>query len=314
MTAPQTTARGPETTLQTTLETVSPHNSTSDRSFSDVSTPRLRPTPSFHRRLPRFIRAKRSHRPPLALQDRDLDLLRTAYEYRLITTPQFLQLYRDDSKDGIYRRLQKLFHHGYLDRIGTNPNAPMLYALARRGADVLEVPVRKEVGDGYVPHQLMIGNARIALTLAANEEKLAFTWKTFDGRDSPVRPDGFFSLQFPDLPEGRNRAFFMLEADRSTMTRERFVQKLVAYQGWCDAGGHTAKLGIKNFRVLTVTRSEERLRSLVSAAAGSGGIRRDLARFWFTSETRFTPPSGSAILGAIWETADRPGHSQSLLP
>jgi hypothetical protein len=87
----------PETTLETTLETVSLPYSAPEKPIRVNSSPRL--TTPFRRRLPRFIRAKRSHRPPLALQERDLDLLRTAYEYRLISTPQYLFLYSDESRD-----------------------------------------------------------------------------------------------------------------------------------------------------------------------------------------------------------------------
>jgi hypothetical protein len=85
------------------------------------------------------------------------------------------------------------------------------------------------------------------------------------------------------------------------MTRERFVQKLVAYQAWYDAGGHSAMLGIKNFRVLTVAKSEDRLRSLVQAVARvAAGV--DLRRFLFVSQTRFLRGPES-VLGPIWEGA-----------
>src|SRR5688572_20371461 len=114
-----------ETGLQTALETVSAPKSPSPQASSSISTPRLTQTPSVGRRLPRFARAKRSWLSRLALQDRDLELIRIAYDYRLISTPQFLRLLPDESRDGVYRRLQKLFHHGYLDRLGTNPNAPL---------------------------------------------------------------------------------------------------------------------------------------------------------------------------------------------
>lgn len=88
----------------------------------------------------------------------------------------------------------------------------------------------------------MIVNFRIALTLAARarwdvrllffeREGLALRDRVRASpngrtRTFPINPDGFFGLQFPDRPEGRNRAFFFLEADRSTMTRERFLQLL----------------------------------------------------------------------------------------
>lgn len=51
------------------------------------------------------------------------------------------------------------------------------------------------------------------------------------------------------------------------MVRERFVRKLTRYWGWHAAGGHTQELGIWTFRVLTVTKSEERMGSLLAATA-----------------------------------------------
>jgi hypothetical protein len=77
-----------------------------------------------------------------------------------------------------------------------------------------------------------------------------------------VEPDRVFGLRFEDEPEGRNRAFFFLEADRGTMPVVRkgfgqtsFFRKLLAYQETWRRGLHKAHLAIPNFRVLTVTTS-----------------------------------------------------------
>lgn len=300
-----------QTAPETTLETVSGGNPASALVLSTISAPRLRQTSSAGRRLPRFARAKRSHRPPLALQPRDLELLRTAHEYRLISTPQYLTLFSFESRDGIYRRLQRLFHHGYLDRLGTNPNAPLVYALGRRGAEVLELPAPRQVGERYVAHQLMIGDLRLAMTLAARAGGLGLTWRTLRP-DLPVRSDGALSLRFPSLPDGRNTAHFFIEADRSTMTRERFVDKLRAYAAWQDRGGHTEALGIRRFRVLIVTRSEERLRSLIAATTECGELGPVLPMYWFSSEPRYRDIT--LVLAKIWTTAADPEKAQSIVP
>jgi hypothetical protein len=130
----------------------------------------------------------------------------------------------------------------------------------------------------------------------------------------PINPDGFFGLQFPKLPEGRNRAFFFLEADRSTMTRERFLQKLLGYREWFSQGGHTKKLGIKSFRVLTVTKSEERLKTLLAGPASANLFREAWRIFWFTSEKRCASERPASVFEPIWETPDQPSRPQSLLP
>jgi hypothetical protein len=217
----------------------------------------------------------------------------------------------------------------------------MVYALGNRGAEILvERGHLDDIGDWrkknedlqerYVAHQAMITNFRITLTLATRERSdvrlLFFQPESLALRDRvgvshsgrrqviPINPDGFFGLQFPELPEGRNRAFFFLEADCSTMTLERFVQKLVGYWEWFSQGGHTRKHGIRAFRVLTVTRSEERMRTLLGAAAERMNLREGQCLFWFTSEKRLGPERSISVFETIWETADKQGSTKTLLP
>jgi hypothetical protein len=216
----------------------------------------------------------------------------------------------------------------------------MVYALATRGAAALvERGHLREIGDWrkknhglgtlYIAHQAMVANFRIALTLATREQRdvelMFFQPESHELRDRvivagvgapqryPINPDGFFGLRFPGRPEGSNRAFFFLEADRSTMTRERFVRKLEAYQAWYEADGHTKNLRIKNFRVLTVTKSEERMASLLRAAGDASSLQAALSRFWFTSETRFTPAGPQSIFTTICELPGQGGCRRSLL-
>lgn len=160
-------------------------------------------------------------------------------DFRLLSTPQFFHLFHG-SRDTIYQRLQALFHHGYVDGIPGSPNVSMVYALAGRGRQALVAarhvdgpvsPGRRnaEIQARYVAHQAMIADFRITLILAARSSPavrvlrferegepiwVSVTVERDDRRHRlPGNPDGFFGLQFPDLPEGRNRAFFFLEAD-----------------------------------------------------------------------------------------------------
>jgi len=88
--------------------------------------------PMAHR--PKFSRVKQSWRPALVLQERDIDFIRAAEEFRLLSTPQYFLLFPTESRAAIYRRLQTLYHHAYLDRLKGDPSAPMVYALGTRGA------------------------------------------------------------------------------------------------------------------------------------------------------------------------------------
>jgi hypothetical protein len=82
----------------------------------------------------------------------------------------------------------------------------------------------------------------------------------------PVRPDGAFTLEDTTRMRGKNRLHFVLEADRSTTTHERFHQKLKAYWHYFTQGQHTKKFGIKSIRVVTVTLTKDRAANLRQSA------------------------------------------------
>ena len=89
-------------------------------------------------------------------------------------------------------------------------------------------------------------------------------------QDVHVIPDKVFGLDFTIV---RKRSYFFVEADRGTMPVMRrhskqtsFHQKLLAYlAGGGTANAHGKKLGIGNFRVLTITTSEERIATMLEA-------------------------------------------------
>jgi hypothetical protein len=85
-------------------------------------------------------------------------------------------------------------------------------------------------------------------------------------------PDKIFGIQALDRPEGRNRKFFFLEADRGTMPAVRldlsktsFLRKLIAYGHTHRNELHTQIYGFPNMRVLTVTKGRKRIESLQDA-------------------------------------------------
>jgi hypothetical protein len=82
-------------------------------------------------------------------------------------------------------------------------------------------------------------------------------------------PDKVFALEFTDL--GR-RNYFLLEADRSKMPilrssfeQSSFKKKLLVYHHAHKAGLHKTSWNIPGFRVLTITRSAERIASMLVA-------------------------------------------------
>ena len=120
--------------------------------------------------------------------------------------------------------------------------------------------------------------------------------------DVAVAPDLAFGLGFPD----GSRRCFLVEIDRGTMPVVRadirqtsFARKMRAYLAAYAAKQHERQFGWKAFRVLTVTSSPDRLRSMQEALArihvpGSPGA----GLFFFATRTAL---AGNDPLASIWQ-------------
>jgi hypothetical protein len=292
----------------------------------------------------------------MLLTPRDLQILRAIHRHRLLRSTHLIALL-DGSRQATLRRLQLLFHHGYLDRPPmqldwyARGSEPLVYALGHRGAELLEArglfrgggirwdTKQRNVSRVFLHHTLAVAEVMVAFEVACRrregvrfippEEVLAgappetrrlpFRWQVEvhqGGRPSRlgVEPDKVFGLRFEGEPEGRNLAFFFLEADRGTMPVVRkglgqtsFLRKLLCYQETWRQGIHRAHLGISNFRVLTVTTNRERMEHLMEAcrSLGSGGSRL----FLFTDQGAL---GSGDVLAHEWVNGR--GELLSLLP
>jgi Replication-relaxation len=271
-------------------------------------------------RRPRFERAKVAG---IKLTPRDLLILRAVERHRLLRSTHLVAL-SDGSRQTTLRRLQLLFHHGYLNRPAAQldwyaqGSEPMVYALGRQGAAVLAA--EGELGRGalqwdknhnvsrqFLRHTLAVAEVMVAFEVACRDTegvefirpekilaagpeatrrlRLPFRWQVeVSERDKlhrlGVEPDRVFGLSFTGELEQRRRAYFFLEADRGTMPVVRqgldqtsFRRKLLGYRETWRQGLHRRHLGIPNFRVLTVTTSEERMRHMVAACRRLGSGR-----------------------------------------
>jgi hypothetical protein len=129
-----------------------------------------------------------------------------------------------------------------------------------------------------------------------------------------IIPDRVFALEYPDQNCVPNRAFFFLEADRGTMPVKRrnlaqtsFYRKLLAYEATWSQGVHMKRFGFHRFRVLTVTKSAERVRSLVEACSQ---LKHGHSLFLFADWASVEKPSD--IFSPIWKTG-RQGANPTLL-
>jgi DNA-binding Lrp family transcriptional regulator len=124
----------------------------------------------------------------MTLTPRDLEILRAVYRHRLLKSTHLAAL-AGGSPQTTLRRLQLLFHHGYLDRPTmqldwyTRGSEPMVYALGNRGAEILETldQVRRggvrwdtknrNLSRVFLHHTLAIAEVMVAFEVACRERK-----------------------------------------------------------------------------------------------------------------------------------------------
>lgn len=205
-------------------------------------------------RLPRFQRAATI--APMQLTGRDRQIVRLIHRHRFLRSPQIVAFMGDGSQS-VLRRLQLLYHHGYLERpraqldyFHQGGSRHMVYGLGNKGAAMLKQEMgasfqelrsgekNRSVGRVYLEHALLVSEFMVALELACRqtghvrlltggdlpvtgerERRHPFKWsvKTREGVKLGVIPDRVFGLEFPDATGNATRAFFFLEADRGTM-------------------------------------------------------------------------------------------------
>ena len=163
----------------------------------------LRPQ-SFRR--PRFRRVEEP--PPFQLTVRDIAILHAVARYRFLSSTLIIRLIGGSSQQ-ILRRLQLLFHHGYLDRPTSQVaqlaqafdfgNRPFVYGLGRAGAQVLAeagIPLKEKL-------DWTTKNARATAQFLAHTIETAETMIGFElacrGEGAPALIDHHDLL--PYLPE-----------------------------------------------------------------------------------------------------------------
>ncbi len=131
-------------------------------------------------RRPRF---ERSPIRPMVLTPRDHEILRAVHRHRLLRSTHLVAL-MGASKQTTLRRLQLLFHHGYLDRPPmqldwyTRGSEPFVYVLGNRGAKLLEAEgvarpravrwdtKKRNVSRVFLHHTLAVAEVMVAFEIA----------------------------------------------------------------------------------------------------------------------------------------------------
>jgi DNA-binding Lrp family transcriptional regulator len=267
--------------------------------------------------------------------DRDREILKLVYDFRFLTSTLIWMLV-GGSKQGILRRLQKLFKHGYLERVKVSNNEDIVYATSNKGQDVLTLHYgidckeidwttrNRESRDPHIQHTLLIARFRTYLTLAirANPEMELVEWlpdravkeavwfnegsSTKGGKPRrvrvPLEPDATFIIA-----DGDREMFYFLEADRSNLSHTRYRKKLTGYYHCWKQGKAKERFDVDGFRVLTITISDARAENLRALSLEATPNPEPSGLFWFACERAWIKPAAShgalhPVLSTIWKT------------
>jgi len=244
-------------------------------------------------RLPRFKRSPEI--PPFKLTDRDAEILRLVNQHRFLRSDHLAAL-TTGSTQQMLRRLQRLYHHGFLERPRCqidyyhSGSRRMAYGLGNKGSAWLKrnlsLPFhqldwnrKNHVGRLFLEHALLISDIMVSVERACRNQPAVklllpqdshlrpFQWRVNIGSQCGVIPDRVFGLEF-----NGERCWYCLEADRATMPVTRgdlsqtsFYRKLLAYEATWAQNLHKIKFGWQRFRVLTVTTNAERVQGMIAA-------------------------------------------------
>lgn len=237
-------------------------------------------------RLPRFRRVLPSS--PMQMTERDREIIRAVHRHRFLRSSHIISLVGGSAQQ-VLRRLQLLFHQGYLERprcqldyYYQGGSREIVYGLGDKGAaEVAMGPGRwseknRSVRRPQLEHWLMVADFMVSVETACRQQGVTFTDP--EQMEAPRRaklgliPDRLFMLDSKSDAQGKNRTLVFLEADRgtmpvmrATMSQTSVFRKLRSYVAAWEKGIHRDLFGSARFRVLLVTTSEERLASIANA-------------------------------------------------
>jgi protein involved in plasmid replication-relaxation len=258
-----------------------------------------------------------------AVTERGMVILTTISRYRFIATSDIIRLV-GGNEDVTYRHLQQLYHQDLVSRIALPKNgARGEFAYFLENAKAIRQLIehskldastfawdqiksnREKYGqvekDGvgrflFLSHELMISHFRADLEVECqvsegrseleNWMQGSSIWGEASAANGrlPHRPDAFFTLKFPNAPDGQQRSNFFYEADRQTSNLTRFRHKLEAYLQFLVQGKHK-QYGIQKLRAVLVHTLNKDWADQLKNTAAQLAANQPLAAhlFWFTS-------------------------------
>jgi hypothetical protein len=297
------------------------------------------------KRISPFKRAPSVATPQLT--ERDLDIIRQVHRHRFLRSSHIISLVGGSPQQILRRLKLLYRHgylerpRSQLNYYHKGGSRHMVYGLGSKSGDVLKeagvAPAKRRIGEKnravekiFLNHEVFVSDIMVAIDLACRKagirifygeemklperlrrNKQPFRWRVnVNGTKLTVFPDRVFALESKD----RRQAYFFLEADRGTMPVTRkglsqtsFRRKLLAYEATWNQNIHLTRLGFNRFRVLTVTTSAGRVKSIIEACLQ---LKSGHGLFLFANRTILDEPD--KILLTIWQTG-RVGETTTLL-
>jgi len=302
------------------------------------------------KRRKRFIRDPKVR---LKLTGRDRDIIHWVYRHRCLSSEHIISLV-EGSGQGISRRLNLLFHSGYLDRpkrqiMALGNNHHMVYGLGNKGANLLAAEFdlsveavdwsrkNRDAKEIFLEHTLMVSEILTTFRLACQKQKNvefieperlikrrqkpptikthALSWRVNikKGKYGQKRnlsfnmiPDSVFGLRIKK--DNKNKeTYFILEADRATMPirrtnffRSSFYKKMVGYLASYGNELFSEYFGFKKIRILTVTKSDERIKSMIQVNKDLHDMGKGYNLFLFTKNELINIDNPEKVFKQIW--------------
>lgn len=187
------------------------------------------------------------------------------------------------------------------------------------------------IGRMFLEHALLVSDVMVTLELACRasgririvhqdeleaQSKRRFKWRAQVNPNVKlgIVPDRALALEWEKSDGATERAYFFLEADRGTMPVKRsnlfqtsMYRKFLAYEATWSQDLHRTKFGFHRFRVLTVTKSAARVKSLVDACSQ---LERGHGIFLFADQSVLEKLD--ILSTPLWQTG-RPNESTCLI-
>jgi len=214
-------------------------------------------------RRPRF---KRASAVPIQVTTRDREIIRQIHCHRFLRSSHIVALI-GGSEQQILRRMQLLYHHGFLERPRSQlryyergASREIVYGLANKGGELLRRELgiaigsfawsekNHTIGRVYLDHALLVSDIMVTIELACRkygkvrllhqgdlglqlkQGRLQWQGTMRNGKKFGPTPDRLFAVEYQDENGQSKRVHYFLEADRGTMPVTRKNQSQTSFQ------------------------------------------------------------------------------------